>query len=340
MSKHYYNNGKIEKVLPEDAIIPEGFIKGRLASVGKNISKVRKGFLWYNNGINELYLKETEIPPLNYNLGRLERTEEWCNNLSKSRESWNWYTDGINDIIVQDLNNIPEGFYPGRINLGDFGLSNKNTNYYNDGEKDLRINEEDGIPTDLIKGRISNKGKSSWCKGLTSENDDRVKARGKSLARTFKINNVSDKIFNTRKKNNTLNTSKLEEVFLEILINNFGKDNIETNYNKDPRYPFHCDFYIKSLDLFIELNQHFTHGNHPFNPNNKEDLKLLEEWELKSQTSNFYKNAIYVWTDLDVRKITIAKQNKLNYLTFYNIKEGSTTIENMILEEISKFRSE
>ena len=30
---------------------------------------------------------------------------------------------------------------------------------------------------------------------------------------------------------------------------------------------------------------------------------------------------IYVWTDLDVRKRNIAKENNLNYIEFWNIEE-------------------
>ena len=32
--------------------------------------------------------------------------------------------------------------------------------------------------------------------------------------------------------------------------------------------------YIKEDDLFIELNNHWTHGGHPFDPNNKEEYYL------------------------------------------------------------------
>ena len=31
----------------------------------------------------------------------------------------------------------------------------------------------------------------------------------------------------------------------------------------DGRYPYYCDFYIPSEDLFIELNAHPSHGSKP-----------------------------------------------------------------------------
>jgi hypothetical protein len=34
-----------------------------------------------------------------------------------------------------------------------------------------------------------------------------------------------------------------------------------------------------------------------------------------------YDSVIYTWSDLDVRKRNIAKQNNLNYIEFWNINE-------------------
>ena len=65
----------------------------------------------------------------------------------------------------------------------------------------------------------------------------------------------------------------------------------------------------------------WTHGLHPYNENDNDDIEKLNSWKEKSKTSDFYKNAIYTWTDLDIRKQKIAKENKLNYKVFYNINE-------------------
>jgi hypothetical protein len=35
------------------------------------------------------------------------------------------------------------------------------------------------------------------------------------------------------------------------------------------------DIYIKSLDIFIECNFHWTHGGHWFNYNDEQDIKRL-----------------------------------------------------------------
>lgn len=86
---------------------------------------------------------------------------------------------------------------------------------------------------------------------------------------------------------------------------------------KDSRYPYSCDFYIKSKDLFIELNLHWTHGGHPFDKNNPEDLVKLNAW--KEKENKYYNNAIHTWTELDVNKKMCAEEHKLNYITIYKL---------------------
>ena len=100
----------------------------------------------------------------------------------------------------------------------------------------------------------------------------------------------------------------------------FNKNDIIRQYKSD-LYPFSCDFYIKSLDLYIEYNGHWTHGKESFNKTNKEHQEILNNWKKKLKSSKFYTNAIKVWTDLDVRKLETFKKNKLNYKIFWNIKE-------------------
>ena len=123
-------------------------------------------------------------------------------------------------------------------------------------------------------------------------------------------------------------SSKCEIQFYKYLISKYDYDDILPQYMDIDRYPFACDFYIKSLDLFIEINGMWTHGGHPFDENNDEDMKKLTIWRTKN--TKFYNQAIYVWTDLDVRKRNIAKKNKLNYIELFshNISELIIQFEN------------
>ena len=141
------------------------------------------------------------------------------------------------------------------------------------------------------------------------------------------IANSVAKIMETKKKNNSFHTSKPEEKMKQFLVSLFGGDSIKPQYCEDFRYPFPCDFYIKSLDLFIELNLFMTHGFHPFNSNSFEDIKILKNWEEKSKFHPLYKIAIKVWTENDPKKLKIAKENKLNYLMVYSYKELDDILE-------------
>lgn len=132
--------------------------------------------------------------------------------------------------------------------------------------------------------------------------------------------NILIKTYETKKKNNSFNTSAGESIIYNYLCTIFDKSDIFREYSDD-RYPFHCDFYIKSKDLFIELNLHWSHGGHLFNKDNKDDLQKLAKWEEKAHDSAYYKNAIKTWTIRDVNKHDCAVSNKLNYLAIYNLNE-------------------
>jgi hypothetical protein len=159
---------------------------------------------------------------------------------------------------------------------------------------------------------------------------------------SFQLKEYRDKIdyqkgIETKRKNGTLNSSKQEEKFYNILLNFFNKDDIEKQY-KDTRYSndgkcFLCDFYIKSKDLFIELNGHFTHGKHPYDSNDKNDIELLEMIREKSKTKKIYKIFEIVWTKRDVLKRKCAKQNNLNYIEVF----GCNFTEDSIKECLNKY---
>lgn len=131
--------------------------------------------------------------------------------------------------------------------------------------------------------------------------------------------NNMDKMYETKRKNKSFNTSQPEEDLYEKLKLQYSEDDIVRQY-RDSRYPYNCDFYIKSEDLFIELNYHQSHGAHPYDPNSIEDHKLLEEWRAK-QNKDGEKNQYWMYEDVftikDPEKLKYAIKNKLNYLMIY-----------------------
>ena len=133
-----------------------------------------------------------------------------------------------------------------------------------------------------------------------------------------KLDIIQQKIYKTKKQNKTFNSSSIEKQFEAYLKEN--NINYKTQY-KSKVYPFNCDFYFPDNDLYLEINAHWTHGGHPFDRTNKDDLLLLEQW--KKKNNKYYDIAINTWTVRDVLKRETAKKNNLNYLEFFtnNINE-------------------
>ena len=110
--------------------------------------------------------------------------------------------------------------------------------------------------------------------------------------------------------------SKLENNFLNYLKLKYESDDIITQY-KSKEYPYYCDFYIKSINLYIEIQGHWTHNDHPFDINNLNDQLIMDIWRTKSLSDKYYKNALNTWTIKDVEKRNTAIQNNLNYLEIF-----------------------
>ena len=128
-----------------------------------------------------------------------------------------------------------------------------------------------------------------------------------------------DKQYNTKKKNNSFNISKVEKE-IELELKEIFPD-LETQY-KSELYPFNCDFYIPSLDLYIEYNGSWTHGGCFYDENNKDNRNTLKKWKHASEHSRFYQNAIETWTKRDVLKLEVAIKNNLNYIAWFNQEQA------------------
>ena len=108
--------------------------------------------------------------------------------------------------------------------------------------------------------------------------------------------------------------SKKEDEIYNYLIT-IDKDTKRQYYSE--LYPFHCDFYLPNFEVYIEYQGMWTHGLHPFDKDNKDDIEILNKWEIKAETSKFYRSAIKNWTITDPLKRKTAKDNKLNYLEIF-----------------------
>lgn len=133
-----------------------------------------------------------------------------------------------------------------------------------------------------------------------------------------------DKEYETKKRNGTLNSSNAEDYLFEKLKDVF--DDAKHGY-RSKEYPFNCDFYIPSKDLYIEYQGFWTHGDHPFNPENNEDIEILNNFKIKSEQSKFYKIAVDVWSVKDPTKRKYVQENNLNWIEFFNEKDFLNWLE-------------
>jgi len=120
----------------------------------------------------------------------------------------------------------------------------------------------------------------------------------------------------TKKKNGTYAKSKTEDESY-ILLKEKYPDVLRQYRSKE--YPFNCDFYIPSIDTYIECNYFWTHGKFPYIESEQRCIDKLNIW--KSKNTKFYINAINGWTIRDVKKRNLAKENNLNWFEFFNIND-------------------
>lgn len=147
----------------------------------------------------------------------------------------------------------------------------------------------------------------------------------KLMSEIISSSEVQERINNTKRENHSFNKSKEEDVVFELLLEKYY---VVMRQYRSTEYPFSCDFYIPSLNLYIEYNGSQYHCGHPFNKEDVNDIKKIEELKHKNDElvkrngkKSQYAMMLYTWTDLDVRKRNIAKEHNLNYKEFYTVKE-------------------
>ena len=143
---------------------------------------------------------------------------------------------------------------------------------------------------------------------------------------------TKQKRYETLRRNHTFNTSKIEETIYEKLIDIYGKSDVLREYKDKYRYPYRCDFYIKSLDLFIEVQGYYTHGKEPYDQNSISHQILVQKYKERYGPNC---QAIVIWTIKDVEKRNKAKENNLKYLEIFHkdilkIKQDITILDSII----------
>lgn len=146
-----------------------------------------------------------------------------------------------------------------------------------------------------------------------------------------------EQCYKTKKKNHTFSYSSLEEKMNEVLCKIYGNENVIREY-QDKRYQnplnghlFSCDFYVKPLDLFIEIQGAKCHGLEPYKKGDLSEkfIKDLKE-KIKNSEDNkkkYYEDCLDWYTRVDPMKREAAKKNNLKYLEIFWKRKDMYTLE-------------
>ena len=336
---HYYHRGSLSvKLYPNiDAGIPEGFIKDnkeRKEGYKEKISagkKAKKVHMYHDISGNTYWISENEIIPEGFIKGSTDKQREAVSKATKGKLTWN----KGKKIIMSAEHRAKINTSQARKDVRE----KKHKSMLGKNKYKIYISKNNTL-TLCSKNMLDKYLETGWTlgnflkRGKPLSDEHKLKLSSAHTGKKIKQETIQ-KIINTKRKNKTLNTSKEEIILYDYLCKKYGKNNVFKNY-QDSRYsrynknPWVCDFYIKTIDLFIELNLHWTHGGHQFDPNNKNDIMKLSEIRKKqkyyiSSKGNLKKNSYFtferVWTITDPEKIKCAKKNNLNYMVIYKFPE-------------------
>lgn len=217
-------------------------------------------------------------------------------------------------------------------------------------------NDKDVQQKRQITDRLRHNGKIPWIE--SNKDPSKIEHRKQTLkakygtCNLYSVKEIQDKIIQTnierfgapsamqndeikakhweslKSGGNFKGVSKFETLLGEALVKLYGEDDVKTQYSSS-QYPFRCDFYIPSKDLYIEYQGSQYHHFHPFNPNDEEDIKELNRLYEKAQQfdrENQYEGMIRIWTISDVEKRKIAKENNLNFIELWENQDLETCL--------------
>lgn len=146
---------------------------------------------------------------------------------------------------------------------------------------------------------------------------------------SLRCQEASCKGFKTKEQNGILSTSRAEDDFYTLLCSMFST--VERQKPYPNRASYHCDFYVKDIDTYIELNYYWEHGGCLYDENNPEHKEQLKYWQYRAKDTKSYARAIERWTKHDVYRWQLAQDAKINMLFIYpnNTKECIKLLQKM-----------
>lgn len=278
--------------------------------------KVKKEF--YTNGVTSIKLAPDEPIPDGFWKGRTFKVNTW--NKGKTKEE--------DPRIAQNVANMAEtrkrnGSYENPWNKDKTKETDPRLQVVSDKVRVAMQGKEpwnkDQSLSDEHKANLSKamKGKVPYNKGLTKETHDALRRASEKLKGhpcfVTDWEAAKQKEYDTKKKNHSFNSSKPEQELISKLIAEYGEEDVIHPY-RDERYPFNCDVYIKSQDLFIEFNGTVEHNGGPYDSTNPEHVKEAIHIEDRARDlgpNSRYWNILRWWTQIDPKNLKLFVKTNL-----------------------------
>lgn len=296
----WYNNGTKEVQISTNDIIPSGFVKGRLPKHKKiddlsekfSKEKIYRDYIVENKKFIDL-LGEYEIS-------------------KKDLRCLLTYYKIKKDLKSASKNNKHRRTHEESVAIGKKSSLTQKESWKNKSDEE-KLNWSNKCSTAQINMSQEIKDKKSeayrtWWFSLSEEERLEINNKRSNTVKQSWIDN-GDNILSamkaTEKENrkNRLCRTVAEQKMFDYLVLIY-KD-IKYDVRVDDRYPYYCDFYIPSEDLFIELNAHPSHGRLPI------EFLSVDEY------SKYNQKWVDVFARRDVEKQSKAKENNLNYIMIY-----------------------
>lgn len=319
MKRLWFNNGKDEILVRSSNNIPDGFVKGRLKRKPSQTDLLKERFS------KEFIFKKYIID----NISFIKLVEE----LQISEDDLRKLLTGYK--IKKDLKSAAKNNHYKRDKetikmVAEKSANTQKLSWINKSEEEKeawREKQRKAHATDSFRNSIS-KINIEYQAKLKKENPDLYNERNEKRRKSCKkawIENGADiqKRRNITAKNNRLEQKKklcrttAEQKLYDSLIKYYP--DLQYDIRVDDRYPFYCDFYIKSKDLFIELQAHPSHGRLPM-----ENLSIDEYSKYPSKFMDTFARR-------DVEKLEIARKNNINFIRIYpaaSIEENNSINDN------------
>lgn len=298
--KKWFNNGLQEIQISDGSLVPEGFKKGRLPKpkeIDKLISIVSKEdlFRFYileNNSFQDTFE--------HYNITRRHL-----------RQLLNYYdiSKGKHQKAAFKITRSHENYVAGGKKSAE--TQKQNWKEKSDEEREQWSQKQSAAHKTEKYRKIKSEQNTQYWQSLSKEERERQnKLRSETGKKTW--SNPELKAYQqqrmseerAKRTGNRFRTIAEEKIYNRLLA-----DYPDVKYEYyDERYPYNCDFYIRSLDLFIEYQGYPSHGTRPYDVN---DPKSVEE------SYKMYGEWLVNYTQTDVKKHETAKNNNLNFIRIY-----------------------